>query len=79
MAYGIMKYCISRDRMPDLSAYLDGQTRMAKLLRNAALFRIRNHFTAQQKESLTDNEQEVEDEIARAVAAGMKQPKAMLT
>ena len=79
MAYGIMKYRISQDRMPDLSAYLDEQTRMAKLLRNAALFRIRNHFTAKQKESLTDNEQEVEDEIARAVAAGMKQPKAMLT
>jgi len=79
MAYGIMKYRISQDRMPDLSAYLDEQTRMAKLLRNAALFRIRNHFTAQQKESLTDNEQEVENEIARAVAAGMKQPKAMLT
>ena len=39
MAYGIMKYCISQDRMPGLSAYLDGQTRMAKLLRAIQLFR----------------------------------------
>ena len=44
--------------------YLDGISRKAKCLRSASLFRIRNHFTACGKESLTPNEQKVEDEVA---------------
>ena len=44
--------------------YLDDIARKAKLLYNASLFRLRNHFTASGKTTLTANEQEVEEEIA---------------
>ena len=44
--------------------YLDDIAGKAKLLYNASLFRLRNHFTASGKAALTVNEQEVEDEIS---------------
>lgn len=79
MQYGVRKICISKTKHPGLYAYLDNLCRLSKLLRNAALFRLRNHFTACGKESLTANEQEVEAEIAFAVACGMKAPKTVLS
>ena len=48
----------------ELYAYLDDFARKAKCLRNAALFRIRNAFTAHNKTALTANEKEVQGELA---------------
>ena len=48
----------------ELYAYLDGFAHKAKCLHNAALFRIRNAFTAHNKTALTANEKEVRDELA---------------
>ena len=63
MAYGVMKVHIRQSRYPDLYAFLDENSKRAKKLRNATLFRLRNNFTAHNKTALTDNEQEVQDEI----------------
>ena len=43
----------------ELYAYLDGFAHKAKCLHNAALFRVRNAFTAHNKTALTANETEV--------------------
>ena len=48
----------------ELYAYLDGFAHKAKCLYNAALFRVRNAFTAHNKTALTANEKEVRDELA---------------
>ena len=48
----------------ELYAYLDGFAHKAKCLRNAALFRVRNAFTAYNKTALTANEKEVQGELA---------------
>ena len=48
----------------ELYAYLDDFAHKAKCLHNAALFRIRNAFTAHNKTALTANEKEVRDELA---------------
>ena len=60
-------YCVDRIIVkPSDSAYtyLDENARQAKLLYNAAMFRVRNHFTASQKAILSPNEQEVEKELS---------------
>ena len=49
--------------------YLDSYSRKSKLLQNAALFRLRNWFTAHGKQSLTVNELSVVGEIDAAVSA----------
>ena len=49
---GVFMYCVDRIIVkPSDSAYtyLDENARQAKLLYNAAMFRVRNHFTASQK------------------------------
>ena len=51
-------------RNHELYAYLDNFAHKAKCLHNAALFRIRNTFTAHNKTALTANEKEVQDELA---------------
>jgi putative transposase len=48
----------------ELYAYLDGFAHKAKCLHNAALFRVRNAFTAYNKTALTANEKEVQGELA---------------
>ena len=48
----------------ELYAYLDDFAHKAKCLHNAALFRVRNTFTAYNKAALTANEKEVRDELA---------------
>jgi putative transposase len=45
-------------------SYLDDIAKKARLLYNASLFRLRNHFTASGKTALTPNEQGVEDEVS---------------
>ena len=56
--------------------YFDNLTICSKNLKNASLYRIRNHFTASYKEAedLTDNEIEVENEIKSVKSEG-KVPK----
>lgn len=44
--------------------YCDSNARLAKLLYNAALFRIRQIFTEYDKETLTPNEKQVFDEVS---------------
>lgn len=48
----------------ELYAYLDDFAHKAKCLHNAALFRVRNAFTAYNKTALTANEKEVQGELA---------------
>lgn len=48
----------------ELYAYLDDFAHKAKCLYNAALFRVRNAFTAHNKTALTANEKEVQGELA---------------
>ena len=48
----------------ELYTYLDNFAHKAKCLHNAALFRVRNAFTAHNKTALTANEKEVRDELA---------------
>ena len=79
MAYAVRKTYISKGRHPEMYGYLDSYARKSKLLQNAALFRLRNWFTAHGKQSLTVNEQSVVGEIEAAVHAGMKRPKAVLS
>ena len=63
MAYSVTKLNIRQVRYPELYAYLDDMSRKAKLLRNAALFRIRNNFTIRGKDCPTAHELEVRDEV----------------
>ena len=51
-------------RNHELYAYLDVFAHKAKCFHNAALFRVRNAFTAHNKTALTANEKEVRDELA---------------
>ena len=63
----LFMYCVDRIivRASDkVYSYLDENASRAKLLYNASLFRVRNHFTAAGKAVLTPNEQDVENEMA---------------
>lgn len=79
LQYGVRKIVIAKSRQPGLYGYLDAASRKAKLLRNAALFRIRNNFTGRKKDHPTPCEQEVLDEVSAAVSTGMEQPKSVLS
>ena len=60
-------YCVDRIIVKQSDAvfsYLDDIAHKAKLLYNAALFRVRNHFTASEKTVLTANESAVEQEVS---------------
>ena len=54
MAFSVTQRVISSEDM--IYSYCDDFCRKAKLLYNAALFRIRNIFTGYEKEHRTDNE-----------------------
>ena len=63
---GVFMYCVDRIIVkPSDSAYtyLDENARQAKLLYNAAMFRVRNHFTASIETLLTPNNQNNENDI----------------
>ena len=80
LLYGASKYIISHDRQPGLWDYSHKNTTLSKNLKNAATFRIRQCFTARGKDKLTDNEQQVMDEIkATADATGRKRPKSVMS
>ena len=78
-------YCVGRNivkkkRSPELHELFGHDCALAKNLSNAALFRIRQNFTARAKESYTDNEREVLAEIeATAEATGRARPKAVMS
>ena len=60
-------YCVDRivvKSSDEAYSYLEQTARQAKLLYNASLFRVRNHFTAMKKDVLSSNEQDVENEIS---------------
>ncbi|MCD8109515.1 MAG: transposase, partial [Clostridiales bacterium] len=70
---------ITDKNMPALHAFFCLMCGLAKNLHNAALFRLRNHFTAKRKENLTGNEKEVESEVAALIDAGVGAPKAVIS
>ena len=61
MAFSVTQRVISSEDM--IYSYCDDFCRKAKLLYNAALFRIRNIFTGYEKEYRTDNEEDVFCEV----------------
>lgn len=73
-------YCVSRTQInkadrPKLYAYLLNCCMLSKNLYNASLYRIRQNYTLQGKDSLSINEQEVLDEITRTQScASLKKP-----
>ena len=61
MSYRVIQYQIAQDN--SIYDYCDSNAQKAKLLYNAALFRIRQIFTGWDKDSRTDNEKEVFAEV----------------
>ena len=68
--YSVSQYVISDDQR-DLFSWCDIMCRKAKLLSNAATFRLRQHYTAYGKEDadLQPQQLEVEEEIRRTIAS----------
>ena len=60
--YSVVKTCIGKQHC--LYDYCSKMTALSKSLYNAALFRLRNYFTAYNKSVITPLEQEVVDEFA---------------
>lgn len=74
--YSVSQYVISMDQK-DLFSWCDTMCRKAKLLSNAATFRLRQHYTAYGKEDadLQSAQLDVEKEILRTIAlTGMAAP-----
>ena len=61
MSYKVIQCQIAQDSL--IYDYCDSNAQKAKLLYNAALFRIRQIFTGWDKDSRTDNEKEVFAEV----------------
>ena len=61
MSYRVIQCQIAQDNL--IHDYCDSTAQKAKLLYNAALFRIRQIFTGWDKDSRTDNEKEVFAEV----------------
>ena len=62
-------FLVKKNSYPGFFGFSEKNSVLAKLLYNAALFRIRQTFTGWDKDARTDNEQEVFDEIAVAQKA----------
>lgn len=54
--YRVSRILVSRKKQPQLYTYLAEYSQLAKNLHNAALFRMRQNFTAYGKAALSDNE-----------------------
>lgn len=73
-------YCVSKTQInkvnyPNLYAYLWKCCELSKNLYNASLYRIRQNYTLQEKDSLSDNEKEVLAEIDKTIeASSFKRP-----
>ena len=61
MSYRVIQCQIAQDNL--IYDYCDSNAQKAKLLYNAALFRIRQIFTGWGKDSRTDNEKEIFAEV----------------
>lgn len=78
-------YCVGRNiitktKYPELHALFEKDASLAKLLSNAALFRLRQNFTSRNKEKLSPNEIEVLSEIdTTANVSGLAVPKAVIS
>lgn len=78
-------YCVGRNivnkhKQPELHELFSSYSGLAKNLSNAALFRLRQNYTARSKASLTENEREVLSEIeATVTATGKARPKAVIS
>lgn len=78
--YRVSKTVISKAKYSQLFSYLQDNSALATALYNAALFRIRQNFTARGKDILTANEQSVRDEISLTVKTyPLQMPKSMLS
>ena len=75
MSYRVGRVIVKADRNPELYTYFTKTGRLANNLGNAALFRLRNHFTAKGKTVISVNEQEVEDEVLKTETATSKSGK----
>ena len=63
--YGTIHFHICRTRYPALFDYCSAMTEKSRNLRNAVLFRIRQHYTSYGKEYLQPLQEEVRKEIVR--------------
>ena len=73
--YGVIHFHISRNRSPALFDYCAAMTGKARNLRNAVLFRIRQHFTSYGKDTLQPLQEEVRNEIKHTCdLTGRKMP-----
>ena len=73
--YGVAHVQISRNRYPALFDYCAAITGKSKNLRNAVLFRVRQHFTSCGRDTLQQLQKEVRDEIVRTCEkTGWKMP-----
>lgn len=61
----VSQVLITKHRNKQLHSYLNHYAALAKNLTNAALFRVRNNFTARSKDALTENEGQVMNEIQK--------------
>lgn len=67
--YNVSQIIITKHSNQELYEYCDKCSKLAKNLRNATLFRIRQNFMASGKSVLSENEQQVQDEIKLLEAA----------
>lgn len=73
--YYVTKYHVTENKCPDLFDYCSFMAAKSKLLRNAALFRVRQWFTAQNTDHLHPLQKEVIDEvILTCEKSGKKKP-----
>ena len=73
--YSVTRYHICRNRHPGLFDYCSLMSQKSKLLRNAALFRVRQWFTAYGKDKLQPNQKEVINEVLLTCKlSGRKKP-----
>ena len=61
--HSVVKFHIKENRYPKLFEYCTEMSAKSKRLRNAALFRIRQWYTAYGKDQVQRNQQDVIDEV----------------
>ena len=78
--YGVTHFHISRTKYPALFDYCADMTAKSKNLRNAVLFRLRQHFTSIGRDTLMDLQKEVRDEIERTCGkTGWEMPGSVIS
>ena len=70
--YYIVPIIISKSSNKELYTYFKTNSLLAKNLKNAVLYRLRQSYTAMNKNTLTDNEKEVLDEMEFVRSRGYK-------